>query len=298
MPWAAGLILGACQLTGSGPEEPTGAGVAPTEGTAAAQRGVEAASPPPASGVRAPHAHHTFPALSANEELGRARGAAQAFARVHGFPSDRSSGLAQAPASGPDIVTRDARQMTAYRWLVTARENAQAQRAPEPEPTSAAPEPDYVQAEVDDAGRFVVHGRFENQELGPWRPEELGLELVLELWPEEAISEPGPHLRIAARNTSQSIVAADTVFTTFVSGTLHVLYPDGTVSRTSLGFWRGPAPLALEPGETGSHSMNGLMPLLGTPPERNRVGRTMLRWESSGLTSNVLTLERDRNGVR
>lgn len=218
------------------------------------------------------------PSPTPAQKLGRAREAAKAFAREHGFPAEKIARLAEPPLMGPITIDREGRDVTAFRWLGHGRGA------------------DYVQAEVDDRdGSIVVTGGSAHNEYGPFRPEvDLGLELVLDVWPEERGPENELRLRIAVRNISDTVVSSTRAIGVLTAGTLYVRTPPGETVERQLGLWRGPAPPDISPQELASHCASGFVSgFVGS----DAPGRYILSWESSGLRSNDLVIERNQQGV-
>jgi hypothetical protein len=198
--------------------------------------------------------------------------------REKNFPAEKLRSIDEPPLLGPLTIERDGRAATVFRWLGHGRGA------------------DYVQAEVDDVdGSIVVHGGFGHAELGPFRPDvDLGLALVLDVWPPEAFPDGEPHLRFAVRSVAGAVIPSARVIAVLTVGTVYVRAPGGETIERDLGLWRGPQPPDLSPREIASHCFNGpVSDFIGSEAP----GTYSLHWESSGLWSNDLVVERDPQGA-
>lgn len=291
----AGVATG-CSATSAGAPDastatPSGSNGGPERRADAEASSTPLASTPPEKVVRAPAtgvgaadasltAAPESPSLSPAEQLRRARAAAQTFAREKAFSPERIAKLAEAPLGEPVTIKRDGRDVTTFRWLGHGRGD------------------DYVQAEVAASdGSVVVYGGFAHREFGPFRPGvDLGLTLFIGTWPEGTWPEDREgqlHLRVAVRNVTDSALPHERVMMVLSSGTLYARGPAGETIERSLGLWRGPVQPDLPPGELGNHCLNGLISsFLGSEAP----GRYVVHWESSGLRSNDLLVERDAQG--
>jgi len=180
---------------------------------------------------------------------------------------------------GPLSLKRDGRDVTVFRWLGHGRGA------------------DYVQVEVDDRdGSIVVSGSVAHDEIRPFQPEiDLGVGLILDLWPEDRFPDREVHLKIAVRNTSDSVVSSTRVMSVLTAGTLYIRTPRGEVIERQMGLWRGPAPPDISSQELATHCcFNGPVAVFVGSEAR---GRYDLHWESSGLVSNNLVIELDQRGL-
>jgi hypothetical protein len=89
--------------------------------------------------------------MTAGDELARARAAARSYSEMHGFGD--VSALAGPPVLGPVRLSREGRQVVAFRWFGAGRGQ------------------DYVQVEFDaETGDVTVSGARGHDAFPVWRP--------------------------------------------------------------------------------------------------------------------------------